>query len=49
MHQPNQGEQNFAKRLFATELKPRRREVTFHWPHTFDLAVMTSFLFFLLM
>ena len=49
MHQPNQGEQNFAKRLFATELKPRRREVPFFWPHTFDLAVMTSFLFFLLM
>jgi hypothetical protein len=49
MRQPNPGELNFAKRLFATELKPRRRHASALWPHVFDLAVLTSFLFFLLM
>jgi hypothetical protein len=49
MREANPGELNFAKRLFATELKPRRRIAPAIWPSFFDVAVMTSFLFFLLM
>jgi hypothetical protein len=49
VRQPNSGEMHFAERLFATELKARRSRPPAIWPMLFDVAVMTSFLYFLLM
>jgi len=49
MTQPTLGELRFAQRLFATELKPRRRPVPPVLMHAFDFAIVLTFVFFLFM
>jgi ABC-type multidrug transport system permease subunit len=49
MREPNAGEYLFAERLLATEYKPRRRLAAPIWPQLFDVAILTSFLFFFFM
>ena len=47
MAQPTLGELRFAQRLLATELKPRRRLLAPVLTHTFDFAIVLTFVFFL--
>lgn len=49
MAQPTLGELRFAQRLMATELRHRRRPASPLFRHTFDFAIVVTFLFFLLM
>ena len=50
MSLPTLGELRFAQALFESERRPRRRRYNEElWNRTFDLAIMVTFVFFLLM
>lgn len=49
MREPTSGEWLFAERLFQTEVKSRRKDPPSWWPLVFNLAVATTFIFFLFM
>jgi len=49
MREPSSGEQLFAERLLSTERRSSRLDPPAWWPHVFNLAVVTTFLFFLFM
>ncbi len=50
MSLPTLGELRFAQALFESEMRPRRRRGQDElWARFFDMAVMVTFVFFLLM
>ncbi|MBU6155478.1 MAG: hypothetical protein KJS87_00980 [Alphaproteobacteria bacterium] len=49
MSEPKVGEYLLAVRLLSTEARSRRQEAPSWWPTVFTTAVLTAFLFFLLM
>lgn len=49
MSEPKVGEYLFAAKLLATEARSRKHDAPTWWPPVFSIAVVTAFLYFLLM